>query len=228
MLCKYIVSDDVQFFNSNYIKICYANTIYPMMIGFSFHIVSKYVRQIQYILWCSVFLFTYSISICCANTWYQIMCNLSIHIASQHVREIHYISGCLIFQFIYFLNSISTVLSKTIYCSFHQLLQFGWLKGQFKLSSSWPGLWRLKIWKVWTTYVTCFWRIEHALRICTVIREFLVWVMWWSMVLRGFEIVRVYADAKVGRFGESVWSGTGICFVRDRIVHRFVKELHFW
>ena len=90
---------------------------------------------------------SHSISICCANTWYQIMFNLSIHIASQHVREIHYISGCLIFQFIYFLNSISTVLSKTIYCSFHLLLQFGWLKGQFKLSSSWPGLRRLKIQK---------------------------------------------------------------------------------
>ena len=138
-----------------------------MMIGFSIHIASKYVRQIQYILWCSVFQFTFSISICCANTWYQTMFNFSIHIASQHVRKIHYISGCFIFQFIYFLNSISTVLSKTIYCSFHQLLQFGWLKGQFKLSSSWPGLWRLRIWKVWNGYVMCCWRIEHALRICS-------------------------------------------------------------
>jgi hypothetical protein len=28
--------------------------------------------------------------------------------------------------------------------------------------------------------------------------------VWWSMALRGLEIVRVYADAKVVRFGESV------------------------
>ena len=133
------------------------------MFGFSIHIASQSVVQIHDIKWCSI-------------------CQ-SIIIASQHVWEIHYISGCLIFQFIYFLNSISTVLSNTIYCSFHQLLQFGWLKGQFKLSSSWPGLWRLKIWKVWNGYVMCCWRIEHALRICTVIREFLVLVMWWSMAM---------------------------------------------